>query len=542
MVQPQMNSENDFSRLRSLFKEGGRLSRVIGCAYVTIACAMALEVPQLRVSPFWQLFYLLLAVGLFVSLDFNWELEGEPHKNNGELGANEPSFVKSPLEAKREQEARQASIVKDGKRRQRRLLKAEIGLLLGIATILGGGGYVNATLVDRSTARTALIKAQSQAREARQSEQAAKANAEKLQTQLDLIKRGQMAPPLPVPGSVANGDAEKKLKDCLACLQMKKPEGGTGKSGEAAAQVSPDVQALVKALKEHDWGVPWSLVLLGVVALIAVAYVGKKHSEAVPVAGAAALAADVIKNADRYAKLGDKMYWWVLGGYLGVSVTLTVLFCIAIWKSFKRGSDDAAAAMLMMGETTGGSGEQKEGGDKKNGKEVDEDKKGKEEEKKRGFLSSASSLGYSVLVLLWAFAMTSYRASSKIEAPKNEVKSLGPLPLRPVRRYVKGFAVLEPKDKDASRTFGDELVGRHLKPEDLLLLLGSTDCTPFRRGEDGSNPDLAEKRAKALTEVLRERPDLKELNIQPMWLDQHERCRESADLRAVYPFLIRREP
>jgi hypothetical protein len=74
---------------------------------------------------------------------------------------------------------------------------------------------------------------------------------------------------------------------------------------------------------------------------------------------------------------------------------------------------------------------------------------------------------------------------------------------------------------------------------DMLLLVGSADCKPFRQGGDGlDNPMLAQNRARAVSEWLKPEMDARGVRVQVVPLDQHKSCRESEELRAVYPFLV----
>jgi hypothetical protein len=73
----------------------------------------------------------------------------------------------------------------------------------------------------------------------------------------------------------------------------------------------------------------------------------------------------------------------------------------------------------------------------------------------------------------------------------------------------------------------------------MLLLVGSADCIPFRQAGDGhNNTALAMERAKAVQEKLKPEMDARGVRLKMYNLDQHEGCRQTDVLRAVYPFLI----
>ncbi|RXH55719.1 hypothetical protein [Granulicella sibirica] len=507
--------ESIASLSQRFLEEGTRLSRVAGCAFLTAACATALRAPEFGVSAHWWWAYVILVIGLFVLLESNWGLGAEQDKQEQRI-------------------------------RGRRLATTESAFILGMAVLFVGTGSWRAAQLDRA----ALSVTRAEVSEAKKAEDGLRSSVEELQKDLRVVAlagRGGSTAAQP-PDSLGKSQAEQELKDCLLCLRMKGPDTGEGNGTGAGKPASPDVEALTKdvealanLVQQHDRGVPWSLVLVFLAGFAALAFVGKKHSEAVPIAGAAGLAAEVVKHADQYAKLSDKMYWWVLGGYLGISFALTVLFCLAIWRSLKIAGEKTRVAELMMGKA------EKEPREEENQDKEDEDGakdgKGKKSDKERekGFLSSSSSLGYSVLVLLWAFAITAYPAPSRGSAPGVETTALRPEELSPVRQYVKGHELLRDSDKDQPRILGDSLAKMHLTPHDIVLLLGSTDCTPFRKGGEGNNPDLAQKRAVELGKALATRSELKDIHFTPLAVKQHERCLESADLRAVYPFLIRQE-
>ena len=109
--------------------------------------------------------------------------------------------------------------------------------------------------------------------------------------------------------------------------------------------------------------------------------------------------------------------------------------------------------------------------------------------------------------------------------------------LEPLRPFLGGLPELENPKK--LKQWEDHLSSQ-VQRGDTLLLLGSTDCKAFRKGGDkGDNPTLAKDRANKVRDWLEPMMDTRGVTLAPDSVDQHERCRESINLRAVYPFLIR---
>lgn len=109
---------------------------------------------------------------------------------------------------------------------------------------------------------------------------------------------------------------------------------------------------------------------------------------------------------------------------------------------------------------------------------------------------------------------------------------------------VRGFG----EKKDAAITsdlgqFQRELESEKLTDADLLLLLGSTDCTPISDPESGvaTNQALAGKRA-SFVKAQASKFGLASLpTILPGAVQQAETCGKALDQRAVYPLLFRPE-
>ncbi len=153
-----------------------------------------------------------------------------------------------------------------------------------------------------------------------------------------------------------------------------------------------------------------------------------------------------------------------------------------------------------------------------------------------------SSLGFSVAVLLWAVVMVGYKLPEPEKPPPSTPavgKPLKSSALPPLRRFGEGQTQLQDDNNHQNLDRWTNVVIEATHPGDMLLLLGSTDCKPFRKGGDGkTNPSLAADRARAVRDWLLPIAAAHGVDLDFSSVAQHERCREAADLRAVYPFLI----
>jgi hypothetical protein len=79
---------------------------------------------------------------------------------------------------------------------------------------------------------------------------------------------------------------------------------------------------------------------------------------------------------------------------------------------------------------------------------------------------------------------------------------------------------------------------------DILLLVGSADCTSYRTGKGAgenkneTNTLLATERADKIEGELNEDAQKYGVEIRKKPLPQYNRCAEAGDLRAMFPFLI----
>jgi hypothetical protein len=114
--------------------------------------------------------------------------------------------------------------------------------------------------------------------------------------------------------------------------------------------------------------------------------------------------------------------------------------------------------------------------------------------------------------------------------PPASLPSIGKLLALPVPKFARRSwdnpSEIDPLKKQLSE---------NAKNGDLLLLIGSADCVPSRKPID--NYTLAFNRASEVSNRLQNVVGVPDIRVLP----QYDHCQGNADLRAVYPFLIRLE-
>lgn len=305
------------------------------------------------------------------------------------------------------------------------------------------------------------------------------------------------------------------------------PQGGpvaVTPSGPPTSSTSPVVPS---SSTWRWWWLPLSLIALLVLGLVA-----RKHKEAVPVAGAAALAIAALEHSGELVKMNDWMYCRALFTFLAVSSVLIALFLVAAIADIRRRHRKALDP--VPGEPLPSEGALATWWHRLFGRPAKEIGEAKED--------YLSSLGFSVAVLLWAVVMVGYRLPEPDRHTSTTSvigKPLKSNALPPLRRFNEGQTQLQDENRHQALDTWTQGVAKAMHPGDMLLLLGSTDCKPFRKGGDGKgNPTLATDRAKAVRDWLRPIADARGVELDADSIAQHERCREAADLRAVFPFLI----
>jgi preprotein translocase subunit SecG len=251
------------------------------------------------------------------------------------------------------------------------------------------------------------------------------------------------------------------------------------------------------------------IVVIAAAAGLLAWVVRKRPSTAAPL-GATGLAVAAIKNADHLSRLG-RFSFGLLLILFALVVAALLFFCF-----MQRGNSSAKDTE----ETGGGNGE---------------------DEKK--VVESPLNITFSLAVLLWAAIIVAYRAEKPPSPTKGSTPTAGQTVSEKLLSPVSGF---QPYSSDVSKiskqypepisTLMSEVSMADPKPGDLLLLLGSADCTAIRKRRM-TNGDLALYRAAAVQKILQDQ--LRDsVRIEAKSLHQHESCSQSEDLRAVFPVLI----
>jgi uncharacterized membrane protein len=261
-------------------------------------------------------------------------------------------------------------------------------------------------------------------------------------------------------------------------------------------------------------GVALFLLLAAGAGLLAWA-IRKRPAIAAPL-GATGLAAAVIKNPEHLSRLS-----W--GGFVLVLIifsAVTIVLLYLCWQQFLH--------QLSPRDEEG------EGSD---GKHRTESKA----------VESPLNIVFSLAVLLWAVMIACYHAESAIGPVQPPTAPLLIPHATLLESPLSGFPRREDDPKKIPKSRADLLTWKTnvsnavAKPGDLLLLLGSSDCTSIQKSKDMTNKDLARNRAENVRHMLIDTGPLTDKDVQAESLYQHLNCRESEDMRAVFPVLIHME-
>lgn len=320
---------------------------------------------------------------------------------------------------------------------------------------------------------------------------------------------------------------------------QKLPSSG---SNETTLRLNPDLERDLSAYfrtppqSEGGSGLGWFglfIVLVLIFAEVVLLFWAFKHRpSAVPLIGAADLAALVIKNADHLSRPGGSYFWWAVYIFLGIGFLLVVAGVIQVIRRSKAGQ----AANSGAAPDTADVGKSWRAGLRDWIKGLFE---GKAEATKE---ESLLNVGVSALILAWSLLLLAqppeiqppghFDASPQIPPPAIGVV----LPLTGPK-FESGLSDTSgARESDMTRKGIDHLrkeLSENAKEGDVVLLIGSTDCTSFRKG----NNELANERATNVSDSLRNVVSGVEIQI-PSQLPQHDNCKGSADLRAVHPYLI----
>lgn len=322
--------------------------------------------------------------------------------------------------------------------------------------------------------------------------------------------------PLP---PVANGsmtirfseNTEKALAACLEKQSCGPPVASI--SNEVTVKLSPALEReLLDHLKQRptpETGVSWGTILVILVIGIGAVFIGlaiRKRPSATPLAVVSAIALAMINAAPSLPRPGGAYFWYAVSALVLIGALLLMIGVAQVWS---RG-----------GMNSGNS----EGAEKAGNKE------------------SFLTLGFSLLVLTWTLLLVIHRPD--VQAPPCQSDSPNKISasfVGPATQFDPSSA--EPVDPRKLNVLIERLAKESTGRGDMLLLIGSADCTPIRDPQQRpySNQKLASDRAEEVEKLLRSGRfgNLSGLEIATEVLPQYAGCKGTQDLRAVYPFLIR---
>lgn len=243
----------------------------------------------------------------------------------------------------------------------------------------------------------------------------------------------------------------------------------------------------------------------------------RTHPEAAPPVGAAGLAAAVIAKAGQFSHFDHDQEWAlaVLAAFGLVTLVLATWF----FQQIRKERDSTLA---------------------------------KDDPRLKSFSSLWLTL-FSVFVLLWVLVLVCFQPAKEPADDRHLKPQSTPTALKIdfTLPAITGF-VSKTKDEfpdtpanQLPRGIEQALLTRIQqdapKDGDVLLLLGSADCVPFRGKRDG-NSSLAEQRAEWVAGEMQSKIQALGVTSQPQPMPTHEGCRQADGLRAVYPILIQIKP
>jgi flagellar basal body-associated protein FliL len=284
---------------------------------------------------------------------------------------------------------------------------------------------------------------------------------------------------------------------------------------------------------------PWNglstLLIILIIALV-VAFVGfaiwKRPSAAAPV-GATAIAMAVVENAVHLSPVGGSHLWRVVYILLIVGLVVTAAGVVRIFLLMKSGKNNEPQKISR--ENQGGLGTALLqrlrhffftliSGDPKAPTEL-----------------PLLTLGFSLLVLVWALVLVAHRTDTITSQPDSSsyVSERPPLPAVTFKSESDPMVPDMDTLDELKRQIGDQ------KPEegDMLLLIGSADCARIRSSKElpSTNGQLAKRRAERVQHSLEDAGlgTKNGLSIKANYLPQYDSCMPTSELRAVFPFLFR---
>jgi hypothetical protein len=259
-------------------------------------------------------------------------------------------------------------------------------------------------------------------------------------------------------------------------------------------------------------------LLLAVGAGLAAWAIRKRPAVAAPLS-AAGLAAAVIKNPEHLSRLGHGSFVYVL---ILFSVIVAVLLGLCVMEFLDSRSPRD---------------EEREESDGKHRMETKA-------------VESPLNIVFSLAVLIWAVIIACYHTEPAAGPPKPPIDAVPiatmpqvphAIPLDPISGFPLHSAKIEDLGDDPLGALKSSLRKDGAGRGDLLLLLGSADCTAIH-AKNMTNEQLARNRASSVLDSLTHSGALTGEDVRAESLYQHEKCRESKDMRAVFPVLIHMEP
>ena len=315
--------------------------------------------------------------------------------------------------------------------------------------------------------------------------------------------------------------------------------GGSGSSSSNVLQLDPEVRAALLAHLQAppEAQTPWLLWIAVTVLALALGVVIVLRPSKTPLAVAAALAGAAFAHVKELNRPSVESMQTLL---LLMVVVAALLFLGGWLLAVQRGKLAPATAFGVYGSPDPAP------------PQVEQEKKGFWRRLTSLWKKSAPLLedalissGLALLVLLWVALLVPHRVPS---APSN------PLPPPPPSAY--SIAAPVPLDP-SSFAKGDwshpshiedlvtSLRGANPSPDDLLVLIGSADCTRVKPGAElPRNQDFAARRASQTWEAINRDPGRPATlpRVQQIALPQYESCKDAEKLRAVFPYLLRAAP
>lgn len=350
----------------------------------------------------------------------------------------------------------------------------------------------------------------------------------------------------PVPpggtGPVVVHLSDRIEKDIASYLENPPWAGDHRAPGETTVRLSPELE---KALASYfnkplgsGRGMSWITVVLIAIGAGLLIWAIARRPAAAPVIGAAELATLVIENAEHLSRPGGTDFWWFEYGLLLIGFLALLAGAIQLYRTDKSEQENSQEAKRAVDSKDDGA----ETAISAPAPSWIPDWNSIKAFLARSKASSEESLltiGFSVLTLAWAILFVAHQPAAypQAESPRQQSKVsepvLLPAPEFEERKWVKPTGV---------PALLDALGKPEAKQGGMLLLLGSADCTRWKSPQDRlDNQTLALKRADEVSGFLQDAGFGKSggLQILTKALPQYAGCKGKADLRAVYPFLIR---